>query len=71
MTKSKAQKRWTARVSYRLNKGLSILHHQFDEFAELGEFIESGPHWDTIIGVDIVLNAPDFPALTVESAAKL
>jgi hypothetical protein len=42
-----------------------------EELAELHDLIEHGPHWDTIVRIEIVRVNHIYPDLTFEQAKKL
>jgi hypothetical protein len=45
-------KRWKAIVTYIDN---SVTEYDFEEFADLGQRIERGPNWNTIVEISILL----------------
>jgi hypothetical protein len=64
--------RWQALITYRTEpdkKNIELLF-RFDEFDELGEQIEEGPHWDTIVEIKILkVGYSLVENLTIEKAA--
>lgn len=67
-----ANERWKATVFYRTQNGTVDVEHQLEELHELHDFVEAGPHWDTIEKIEVVrINHVDGATLTVEAAAKL
>lgn len=63
--------RWKAKVYYRVNAGILLVDHEFEELSELHNLIERGPHWDTINKIEITLLRPaEDSNLTVEAAEK-
>ena len=67
-----ANERWRATVFYRTESGPLDIEHDLDELADLHDKVEAGPHWDTIIRIEVVrINHCDGVNLTVEKAATL
>lgn len=61
--------RWKAIVHYRSDTGLVDVEHLLEELDELAEYVEAGPHWDTIERIEIVrINHCTDPDLTIEEA---
>lgn len=65
--------RWAATVRYRLNDdAYTEAVHGMEELTELADIIERGPHWDTIIGIEVRLTRPSERGdLTVDEALQL
>ena len=62
--------RWRATVYYRTANGTVDVQHSLGELEDLHDFVEAGPHWDTIERIEIVrVNHIDAADLTVEQAA--
>jgi hypothetical protein len=70
---SNKEPRWKAVILYRMLGGAFVdIEHFFEEIHELGNFIERGPHWDTLIRCTITLNRPaENKYLTIEEAEQL
>jgi hypothetical protein len=61
--------RWQATVSYRTNDGPIEVEHDIAELTDLDALVERGPHWGTVIGINVVpVGVPD---LTIEQAGEL
>lgn len=58
--------RWTAILTYRSKKGPDIRTFYFEEFRELGSEVEHGPHWDTVVSIQVMKTEPS--GLTLEKA---
>ncbi len=66
-----AMVRWNATVFYRTENGTVDVPYALSELSDLHDFVEAGPHWDTIERIEIVRrNHSAAVDLTVE-AAKL
>lgn len=65
------QPRWTARVTYRIEKGEMVAFYHFEELEALQALVEAGPDWNTIIKIEIILARVTHPGLTVEAADQL
>ena len=64
--------RWQATAIYRTANGPVDIVHDLEEIADLHDLIEGGPHWDTIVRIEIKrVNHMDGESLTVEGAAAL
>jgi hypothetical protein len=63
--------RWQATVIYRTDEGRSSVLRDMGELSELHGIIEGGPHWDTIVKIEIVRINGTSKTLTVEEAGKL
>lgn len=63
--------RWKATAYYRSDSGPIDVEHDFEELFELHDLLEKGPHWSTLIRIEIVLNRNSDPGLTLEEAEKL
>lgn len=64
--------RWRATVYYRSELGTIDVQHSLGELEDLHDFVEVGPHWDTIERIEIVrVNHNTAADLTVEQAAKI
>jgi hypothetical protein len=64
--------RWQAKILYRGDSGPVDVLHDLAEIKDLHELIEAGPHWDTIIRVEIVrVNHVDGAGLTLEGAKRI
>lgn len=62
--------RWCATVTYRSERGPVSVPFDLEEIAELHQLVEFGPHFDTVIAIEIRRVAPLQPALTVEEAER-
>lgn len=64
--------RWTANITYRSDHGEIVVFKKLREIADLHEAVESGPHWDTVVGIVVArVNHNTSPTLTIEQADKL
>jgi hypothetical protein len=68
--------RWRADVTHRPAPGKEETNtYFFEEIEELSPMIEQGPHWDTIVGINIYLNRKNEsetnPGFSQEDALKL
>jgi hypothetical protein len=64
--------RWHATVSYRTDADLLEDETLLREIADLHDWMERGPHWDTIVDVHIKrINHIDNTSLTIEQAKRL
>ncbi|MBO6755777.1 MAG: hypothetical protein JJ902_05590 [Roseibium sp.] len=64
--------RWKATIYYRTDNGTIDIRHILDELADIHEYVERGPHWDTIERVVIErINHITNQSLTVEQAERL
>jgi hypothetical protein len=64
--------RWHADTYYRADAGLIHDEVLLREIGDLHDWIERGPHWDTIERIEIRrINHIDAPTLTLEQAARL
>jgi hypothetical protein len=64
--------RWRAKIVYRTENGPVDVEHDLFELSELEYYVEAGPHWDTVIVIEITrINHVDSPDLTVEDAGRL
>jgi len=65
------QARWRATVYYRTDSGTVDVEHSLSELYDLHDFVEAGPHWDTIERIEVVrVNHCEDASLTVEEAAR-
>ena len=64
--------RWEVTVTYRSDHGAVLYTFSLEELADLGEVIERGPHWNTILDIRIerLIGPPD-TRLTLETAVGL
>lgn len=63
--------RWQTKTIYRTENGPLDIVHDLEEISDLHDLVESGPHWDTIVRIEIVrVNHITDAALTVEAAAS-
>ena len=63
--------RWEATVTYRPTAGPVDVPMLLREIGDLHDRIECGPHWDTVVKIEIRrVNHIDGPTLTVEQAKK-
>ena len=61
--------RWRATVYYRTDNGTVDVQRSLGELHDLHDFVEAGPHWDTIEKIEIVrVNHIEAADLTVEQA---
>ena len=60
--------RWQATVFYRTEGGTVDVVHELDELADLHDFVEAGPHWDTVERIEVVRVNHTDATLTVERA---
>jgi hypothetical protein len=64
--------RWKAVVHYRADAGPVDITHDLDEIEDLHDLVEAGPHWDTILRIEITrVNHCDAADLSVENAMTL
>ena len=63
--------RWMASINYRSNQGIVGIMVGFEEFDDLGDVIEQGPHWDTVESITITRLRDARDDLTIEQAAEL
>ena len=64
--------RWKATVYYRTDNGAIDVQHDLEELSDIDEYVERGPHWDTIERVVIErINHLESNTLTVEQAEQL
>jgi hypothetical protein len=64
--------RWRATVTYRTDAGPADVPILLREIGDLHDRIEHGPHWDTIIKINIHrANHIDNRTLTIEQAEKM
>lgn len=64
--------RWRATVAYRHNDGIKTADYDLEELSDIDAIVEGGPHWDTVAGIQIVLQRPaSHHGLTVEDAEKM
>jgi hypothetical protein len=64
--------RWKAVVHYRTDAGPVDVTHELEEIMDLHDLVERGPHWDTILRIEITrVNHCDAEDLTVEKAMTL
>jgi hypothetical protein len=70
---AETNKRWRAIIIYRSELGGIEVEHFIEELEEIGGLVEAGPHWDTIINIEIALNRPaeEVKNLTLEEAERL
>ena len=64
------QARWRATVYYRTDSGTVDVEHSLSELYDLHDFVEAGPHWDTINASRWCVNHCEDASLTVEEAAR-
>lgn len=62
--------RWQATVWYRTDRNGDIaVVHYLEELADLQDYVERGPHWDTITTIEVRrIRHVDSATLTVEQA---
>ena len=64
--------RWKATIYYRTDNGTVDVQHELEELHEIDDFVERGPHWDTIERVEIErINHCTSERLTVEQSENL
>jgi len=68
--------RWRAEITHRDTPTTTQLsEHFFEEIEDLSHIVEQGPHWDTIVGINIYLNrkteSETNPGFSQEDALKL
>lgn len=64
--------RWAAVLRYRSEAVTVVMAFRIEEIGDLHEIVENGPHWDTVISIEITrINHNENPTLTIEAAAKL
>lgn len=67
-----ADARWKATLFYRTEAGPIDIEQELVEVGDIHEIVERGPHWDTLIRIEIVrINHNESETLTVEQAEKL
>lgn len=62
--------RWRATIQYRADDATVDVTSELEELRDLHQFVERGPHWDTIIKIEIV-RINHVAGLTLEQAEKL
>jgi hypothetical protein len=64
--------RWQAVIYYRTANGTVDVTHDLSEIADLHDLVEHGPHWDTVVKIEVVrINHSDSETLTVEQSETL
>jgi hypothetical protein len=63
--------RWIANINYRFNEGTRGILIGFEEFTDLGQVIEQGPHWDSVVDITIQRLRDADETMTVEKGAEL
>jgi hypothetical protein len=64
--------RWRAIIYYRTAHGIIDVMHEVSEISDVHELVEKGPHWDTVVKIEIIrINHVTGADLTVEQAEKL
>ena len=65
--------RWIVTPTYRSEHGPVVVDHYIEELRDLGDLIEYGPNWNSLVEVKVVLNPlrSTHPGITMEAAAKL
>lgn len=63
--------RWMATIHYRFNEGIRGIVIGFEEFTDLGQVIEQGPHWDSVVNITVERLRDADPTMTVEKGAEL
>ncbi len=70
--KNEPPKRWEALISYKRDKGSVVEIHRIEELSDLEEIVESGPDWNCIGSIVVVLNEKRRTHdLTVEQAEAI
>jgi hypothetical protein len=63
--------RWIAQINYRFDNGIRGVLIGFEEFGDLGEVIEQGPHWDSVVSINVERLRDADETMTVEKASSL
>jgi hypothetical protein len=64
--------RWRAVIRYHTEAGSVETTHFLSEIADLHDIVEVGPHWDTVLKIEIFrINHLEGTFLTVEAAQRL
>ena len=72
LPKTKEEASWRMFIKYRAHHGSLIRRFYLDEIEEAHDIVESGPHFDTIIKIEIErINHCSSPCLTLDEAAEL
>jgi hypothetical protein len=67
-TRNSSKHRWKLNLYYRTEKGTLKVERWINEFAEMVDLVEFGPHWDTIEKIEVFRINPINVDLTVERA---
>jgi len=65
------QPRWIANINYRFEEGVRGILIGFEEISDLGQIIEMGPHWDSIVDITIQRLRDADETMTVEKGAEI
>lgn len=64
--------RWHATITYRTEAGSEDVHKPLEEIGDLESIVERGPHWDTIVRIEVLrVRHVTSADLTVEEAERL
>lgn len=63
--------RWIANINYRFDEGVRGILIGFEEFSDLGEVIEQGPHWDSVVDITVQRLRDADETMTVERATTM
>lgn len=64
--------RWQVKVIYRTEIGNIDVIHDVEDIEDMSRLIEAGPHWDTIVRMEVMRFGQNVDVgLTVERAAEL
>jgi hypothetical protein len=66
-----APPRWIANIAYRFENDVRGVLIGFEEFSDLGEVIEQGPHWDSVVSITIERLRDADETMTVEKGASI
>jgi hypothetical protein len=66
-----SEKRWDVTLTYRSENGSVDVQYEVEELYEVGDLVESGPDWNTLVSGVFSLNPRRAitPGLTLEAAA--
>jgi len=69
---SREDARWRAVIRYHTEAGSVEVTHFLSEIADLHDIVEYGPHWDTVLKIEIFrINHLEDTFLTVEASLRL
>jgi hypothetical protein len=63
--------RWRAIITHRTEHGTTTIERLLEELVDLDRVVEQGPHWDTIVKMEVFRFDPLYDNLTIEGAQKI